>query len=381
MKKEMTSATAAINALTLAKRSRGETVYNFAAGDPILPSHPAVIEAVTLALQSELVLYPPVVGLDALRKEALLWMGENYGACYGMQNTLVTAGGKFALLAAMQAIVSQGDEVIIASPYWVSYPQMVELLGAKPVIARTEAKDGWKLNVKTLEKCITERSRVLILNNAANPTGILYAKEELESLMECACKKGLIIISDEVYSEIIYDHEIFISCGAFEKWREQVIVVQSCSKNFAMTGWRIGFAFGPERWIREMTAIQSQSTSGPSTVSQWAAIAALKERKTIILTVRKAMQKRRDLFVEMFNEQFYGQLPKPSSGLYAFIPLSIFNTEKDSAQMCNDLITTANIACVPGVAFGQEGYMRMAFSEKREVLKEGLITLRKEMGS
>ncbi len=379
--KEMTSATAAINALALAKRSRGETVYNFAAGDPILSPHPVVVEAVTAAMHSELILYPPVAGLEALRKEAILWMGESYGAHYGIENTLVTAGGKFALLAAMQAILSQEDEVIIPSPYWVSYPQMVELLGAKPVIARTEAKKGWKLDVETLEKCITERSRVLILNNAANPTGILYTREELESLVECACKKGLIIISDEVYSEIIYDDGIFVSCGLLEKWREQVIVVQSCSKNFAMTGWRIGFAFGPERWIREMTAIQSQSTSGPSTVSQWAAIAALKERKAIIPTVRREMQKRRDLFVEMFNEQFSEQLPKPSSGLYAFIPLSIFHTEKDSAQMCNDLMTTANIACVPGVAFGQEGYMRMAFSEKREVLREGLTTLRKEMGS
>lgn len=371
------SVTAAINAMVVSKKERGEKVYNFAAGEPIVPSHPAVIEAVTCALQEELVLYPPVWGLDALRNLAREWMQESYLAPYEMGETLVTAGGKFALFAAMQVILGQGDEVLIPVPYWVSYPQMVTLFGATPIFLQAEEREGWKLSPETLERHITERSKILILNNAANPTGALYTKEELEALVECAARKGLMIISDEVYSEMVYDQKIFVSCGSFLKWREQVIVVQSCSKNFAMTGWRIGFAFGPKKWIQAIAAIQSQSTTGPSIVSQWAAVAALKERNAISTLVRSTMQKRRDLFVENFNEQFSAQMQKPISGLYAFIPLSIFHTEKDSSQLCNDLMTTANIACVPGIAFGQEGYVRMAFSEKKEVLKEGLLTLRK----
>jgi aspartate aminotransferase len=376
-KGSLTSATVAINSMAALKKERGEKVYNFAAGDPILASHPKVIEAVTDALNSELVLYPPVAGLPELRRAACRWINRQYDCTYEEENTLVTAGGKFALFAAMQTLLNEGDEVLIPSPYWVSYPQITRLFKGVPVILPTRAENRWKLTPEILKKHLSKRSKILILNNAGNPTGSLYQKEELEALLKIAIEAKLFVISDEVYSEIIYDDNRFFSCGALAK--DHVLTIQSCSKNFAMTGWRVGFAFGPEDLIRSMTALQGQSTTGASIVSQWAALAALKNHSEITDRVRNTMQQQRDFFIDNFNGLFQCKLEKPASALYAFIPLSIFQRSLNSSELCIELMTAFNIACVPGIAFGGEGYLRMAFSEKEQVLREGLIALREAL--
>lgn len=373
MKEQIASATVAINSMAAEKKARGETVYNFAAGDPILPTHYQVLEAVNRAMQSELILYPPVAGIPELREEAAKWMNAEYHCSYTPENTLVTAGGKFVLFAAMQALLKEGDEVLIPAPYWVSYPQIAKIFKGIPVILPTEEKDQWKLKPETLKKHITAKCRILILNSAGNPTGNLYTKEELQALLQIAKESNIFVISDEVYSQIVYDGKEFFSCGALG---DNVLVVQSCSKNFAMTGWRVGFAFGPKDLIQTMIALQGQSTTGPSTVSQWAALAALKNHTEIASTVRNTMQKRRDLFYDTFNELFHCKLEKPAAALYAFIPLSVFKTAATCTAFCTQLMKDNNIACVPGSAFGSEGYLRMAFSDKEPVLRQGLLALR-----
>jgi len=355
------------------KKQRGEKVHNFAAGDPIFSPHPKVIEAVTAALSTEMILYPPVEGLIELRKEAIRWMGEEYGCSYAEENTLVTAGGKFALFAAMQVLLKEGDEVLIPVPCWVSYPQIARLFKGVPILLPTEEKRQWKLTPETLKENISARSKILILNNPGNPTGNLYSQEELIALLKVAEEAHIFVISDEVYSGIVYDDNRFFSCGSLSN---DVLVVQSCSKNFAMTGWRVGFAFGPKELISAMTALQGQSTTGPSIVSQWAALAALKNDKEINNHVRGTMQQRRDFFIDSFNELFQTHVEKPPAGLYAFIPLSIFQRSANSAELCTELMTKNNIACVPGISFGQEEYLRMAFTEKEEILREGLSALR-----
>ncbi len=373
MTESMISATVAINSMAAEKKARGEKVYNFAAGDPILPSHPKVIEEVAHALKSEPILYPPVAGIPELRSAAAEWMNRQYNCTFAVENTLVTAGGKFALFAAMQALLKQGDEVLIPTPYWVSYPQISRLFKATPVLMPTDGKNQWKLTPETLKKHISARSKILILNNPGNPTGNLYCKEELMALLAVAKEAKIFVISDEVYSQIVYDGSEFFSCAELS---DQVLVIQSCSKNFAMTGWRIGFAFGPKELIRTMTALQGQTTSGPSTVSQWAALAALKNHAEIVSNLRSIMEKRRDFFIDTLNEMFHCNLEKPPAALYAFIPLSIFQKSMTSSELCTELMTNHNIACVPGVSFGQEGYLRMAFTEKEEVLRQGLSALR-----
>jgi aspartate aminotransferase len=203
MTDKLSSATVAINSMAQLKKERGEKVYNFAAGDPILPSHSKVIEAVGQAMDSELILYPPVAGLPQLRKSAMEWMNRKYQCNYKVENTLVTAGGKFAIFAAIQILVKEGDEVLIPAPYWVSYPQIARLFKAEPIIMPTDAANQWKLTPEILKKHISLRSKILILNNAGNPTGTLYQKEELIALMKVAAQAGIFVISDEVYSEIV----------------------------------------------------------------------------------------------------------------------------------------------------------------------------------
>lgn len=373
----MASATVAINSMALLKKERGEKIYNFAAGDPILPSNPKVIQAVTEALASEMILYPPVAGLSELRREAAEWVNQRYGCTYTDKNTLVAAGGKFVIFAAMQILLKEGDEVLIPSPYWVSYPQITRLFKGKPVILPTQAENQWKLTPHILKQHVSSRSKILVLNSASNPTGTLYQKEELTALLQIAEEAGLFVISDEVYSEMVYDQHRFFSCGELAK--ERVLVVQSCSKNFAMTGWRIGFAFGPEDLINKMTDLQSQSTTGPSIVSQWAALAALKNRDEITDLLRNTMQKRRDLFYDSFNHLFGCQLKKPQSALYAFIPVSAFGVTMNCSELCTELMQKANIACVPGSAFGMPGYVRFAYAEVEETLIKGLKVLKETL--
>jgi aspartate aminotransferase len=368
------SATVAMHSLVQEKKARGETIYHFAAGDPLLDTPSTIIQAVSEAIQHQPILYPPVAGIPDLRASAAAWVNHKYGCQYALEHTLITPGGKFALFAALQHLLQEGDEVLFVSPYWVSYPQIVRLFKAHPVVMLTKAENQWKLTPDLLQKHLTARSKILILNNAGNPTGTLYQKKELIALMEVATRAGLFVISDEVYSELVYDQHCFYSCGALA---EQVLVIQSCSKNFAMTGWRVGFAFGPEPLIQAMTALQGHATSGPSIVSQWAALAALSKHDEITDFVRSSMQKRRRFFMDTFNTLFASHLPYPPSTLYAFIPLSIFNTSLNSTEFCNQLLTQHNIACVPGIAFGQEGYIRMAFCEQEERIQEGLLALHK----
>lgn len=368
------SATVAINSLAAEKKARGEKVHNFAAGDPILPSHPAVIEAVTSALErAQPILYPPVAGIPELRQVAAAWMNSEYRCDFTVDNTLVTAGGKFALFAALQTLLREGDEVLIPTPCWVSYPQITRLFKGVPILMQAEESNHWKLTPQTLQEHITPRSKILILNNPGNPTGNLYSKAELSELLEIAWQANIFVIADEVYSQIVYDGKQFFSCAELS---DQVLVIQSCSKNFAMTGWRIGFAFGPKELIRSMTALQGQSTSGPSLVSQWAALAALKNHSEITAHIRKTMQQRRDLFIDTFNELFNCRLEKPAAALYAFVPLSIFGTSAPSAELCTEWMAKHNIACVPGTAFAKEGYLRMAFTDQEDVLRQGLLALR-----
>jgi len=372
------SSTVAINSLALERKQRGEPVYNFAAGDPVILNHPAISSAAIQAAEGRLSPYAPVMGLPELRLLAANWINSTYETQFGAENTLVTCGGKFALFAALQLLLQSGDEVLIPSPFWTSYPAMVRLFNAEAKTIATTEKSGWKIDAESLRMALTPRSKILILNNACNPTGALYSKEELQALLQVAADANLTVISDEVYSGIVYDEEKFISCGAFPEHKERVLVIQSCSKNFGMTGWRVGFAFGPKELIAEMGALQSQSTTGTSILSQWAAIGALKNAEEVMREVQIIMQRRRDLFIDTFNQLFACNIPKPASAIYAFVPLSIFGIQGTNCkQTAEKWMKEAGIACVQGSAFGMPGYMRFAFTENEEVLVEGLKALRK----
>ncbi len=356
------------------KQKLGEKIYNFAAGDPVLPNHPAIFEGVLRGYSSKLSPYPPVAGVEALRHRFSEWMNINYQTSYSEEETLITTGGKFALFALAELLLEEGDEALIVSPYWVSYPGIIELSSAKPVFI--SANKSGKITPSDLEEAITPQTKVFILNNGSNPTGVLYTREELRALLEVAEKNNIFVISDEVYSHLVFSSTPYISCGSFKEF-PRVAVVQSFSKNFAMAGWRIGAVFTEMSLIKRLTTIQGQATSGASIISQWAALGALKEAPLVTSYVKEALRKRREAFFNTLQNLFSTLDKLPDSAIYSFLPVSFFKSSLSSEQFCERALSKGNIVLVPGGAFGKEGYVRFSFSEEEERIIEGLHTLKK----
>jgi aspartate aminotransferase len=374
MKSIQSSATVSINALAQEKKERGELVYNFAAGDPVLETHPAITQAALREAEKKFCPYPPPEGICELRSACASWMNTSYNTTYERENVLVTNGGKFGIFTSLLSLIAPHDEVIIAAPHWVSYPTLVSMVGGIPKIVPTKETNGWKLTCDELSQAISTKTKVLILNNACNPTGALYTKEELTVLLNCALHAGLKIISDEVYSSLVYDNATFHSCGGIAK--DSVIVIQSMSKNFGMPGWRVGFVLGSKEFIQTLSIIHGQTTTGVPLVPQHAALGALQRHLEVSNYVKNAMQQRRDVFIDAFNSLFPIQIHPPQSSLYAFVKLS---KETNSIKFCKKILSTCNVALVPGIAFGAEGFVRFAFSETEKTIQDGLKALSKEL--
>ena len=376
IKKLTDSVTVAINSIAQQKIDAGIKLSNLSAGEPRLSPHPLITQAVVEALEQGKTFYPPVSGISELKKLASDWMNNTYGCHFQEEHCLVVNGGKLGIYLLLQQVLQKEDEVIIASPYWVSYPSITRLFGGCPVIIETNEEEGWKMTPTSLKKACGIKSRVLILNNACNPTGMLYTKSELKALLKVAMEHDLLVVSDEVYSGLVYDDKPFVSCGEFNQYRDRVVVIQSCSKNFAMTGWRIGFVFAPPILIKQLTSLVSQSTSGVTTISQWAAVAALKQRDIVIPWVRENMRRRRNILIKAIQDYFGISLILPPASLYLFIGLHHFGVKNlTSTEFCKRALEVANVALVPGAAFGKEGFIRISFGANEQDLESGVKAL------
>lgn len=365
MRQFLPSATNAANAEMDRLRKSGIRIYNFGSGDPAVPNHPAVLAEVEKALREKVSPYAPVGGILELRQSAAHWMHLRYKREFGIERTIVTCGGKFALFAALQVLLDPGDEVLFAAPYWPSYPDIVRLAGGVPKPIAVEEKRHWKITPEDLRCHTGKKSRVFLFNNGCNPTGALYSKEEVAALLKTAHEMGLFVLSDEVYSELVYDEGKYTSCASFPEYRS--VIVESCSKNFAMAGYRVGFAFGEPEIIKNMIAVQSQATTGTSFISQRAAIGALRHFEEASRSVRDAMDRRRKLFFRTYNELFGTSFKPVDSALYFFVKIK---------GTCEEILKNAHVALVPGAAFGMEGYARFAFSESEEEIVEGLTAFK-----
>lgn len=370
------SATMAMNALAQKKELKGQHVYNLTAGEVEIETDIRISNAAKHALDRGETNYVSAAGIIELRTAVTNWYNEQYKTDFKSENAIVTCGGKSALQMLSHAFLEEGDEALIIAPFWVSYSSMVKLFGAVPKLIHTEYEQNWKVDLKKLEEAITEKTKVLFLNNGSNPTGVLYSREELKAILQIAQGHNIIVISDEVYSGLVYDNNEYVSCSEFDEYKENVVIVQSASKNFAMTGWRVGFVIGNTELIKKLTTIQSHSSSGTSSISQWAAVSALQHSKEITERIQTTLQKRRDVFIETFNRLFPEELKKPQCAFYNFIPISAFGvSETDSVAFCSRILEHGNVAMVPGVAFGMEGYVRCSFGIKEEKIIQALETL------
>ncbi len=370
------STTVAINGIAQNLRAQGQRIYNLSAGEPMVDTAHFYKKAVDEALALNHTHYPPAAGIPELRKAASNWMNVQFATDYNAQHCLVTGGGKFAIHLTLLSLLQSGDEVLIPSPHYLSYPTMVENVGARPILVPGDPKKGWKIRPSDLEKHLTPRTRLLILNSGSNPTGIVYTAQEIATFLEFAERHELWILSDEVYSGLVYDGLSYASCATPQKTRDRVAVVQSASKNFGMTGWRLGFLFGPEDLIRSCEALQSQILTSTSVVSQWAGVSAFAQAENITPMIRAEMQKRRDVFYSALEKGLGKKIDRPRSAFYAFFPLSLFGeTKLSDVEWCAKLLKEAHVAAVPGSPFGRPDHIRLSFGEKPEELKEAVKVL------
>lgn len=364
------SATGAINDLARRKKDAGQRVYNLSVGEPVLPGSEFMAQAAARAVRAGQTRYAPIAGLPELRAAAAAWQNRTYGTNYATEQAFVTCGGKFGVYLLCQTLLNPGDEALIIAPYWVSYGALVKMAGGRPKIISTDESAGFKVSASAIAASCGAKTKILFLNSACNPTGVVYSRDELAAILAAAKKKNLTVVSDEVYGGLVYEGE-YVSCGSFPEYQENVAVIQSCSKNFAMTGWRVGFVFAAEPIIAALTSWQSQTITGTATVSQAVAAAVLERAEKINRDVRDKMKARRDVFVVEFNRLFPKPITPPASALYVFAPLRAFGVkEADSEKFCRRVLEKLNVAMVPGAAFGQEGYARLSFGlPETEIIK------------
>lgn len=360
------SPTMSIFQLASEKKARGETVYNFAAGDPALPNHPAILEMLNAKLTSGYVPYPPAEGILELRKA---FHNGN------PSEVVVTCGGKYALFAILSCFLNPGEEVLVIAPYYVSYPSIVLMARGTLKAIQAKPENGWKIGPEDLKQAASKASKFLILNNACNPTGILYTKEELHALIKTASELGITVISDEVYSSLVYDG-VFISAGTFPDYLKNHYIMQSCSKNFAMSGWRVGFIQGNPDKLSVIKAFLQQTTNGVPLPCQWGALGAFLSKDIVNAYVKEVMERRLRIFVDTFSSLFQ-KIEMPKSAIYTFISLEALGISgKNSLEVAKFLMEKGNIAAVQGEAFGTPGYIRFACSENEKEIEEGVKKMR-----
>ncbi len=354
------------------RRAAGAQIISLSAGEPDFDTPEHVREAGIAAIRAGHTRYTQVAGLRTLREAIAAKFRHENGLDVDWRDTLVSNGGKQVIFNALAATLNEGDEVIVPAPYWVSYPEIVQLCGGKPVAVACGAQSGFKLTPQALQAAITPRTRWLILNSPSNPTGAVYGKDELQALAEVLlAHPQVLVLADDIYEHLIFDGREFSTIAQAEpRLRERVLTMNGVSKAYAMTGWRIGFGTGPRWLIDAMEKLQGQQTSGASTISQHAALAALTGPRDFITQSRAAFQRRRDTLVAALNRAPGLQCAVPDGAFYAFASCEglIGKTTPAGARLGSDedvvnaLLYEAGVAAVHGSAFGLGPYIRIAYA-------------------
>ncbi|MCG6551279.1 MAG: pyridoxal phosphate-dependent aminotransferase [Candidatus Magnetominusculus sp. LBB02] len=379
-KKVKPSATLSIDTKAKEMKAAGINVISFAVGEPDFDTPDNIKAAAIKAINDGFTKYTPVGGIPELKNAIAGKLKKDNALDYKPNEILVSVGAKHSLYNAAQALYSEGDEVIIPAPYWVSYPDQTLLNDAVPVIVETKEEDSFVLAPEQLAKAVTKKTKAIVLNYPSNPTGFTYDKKALEAIAEIAVKNNIYVISDEIYEMLLYDGRKHISIASIDpEIKKLTIVINGFSKSHAMTGWRIGYAAGDAAVIKAMENIQSQSTSNPASISQKAALEAATGPQDFIAVMVREFDKRRKYLVEELNKIEGVSCRMPQGAFYAFANIKEYMgkksakmTVKDSSDMALYLLEEAAVALVPGSAFGAEGYIRMSYATSMAKITEGL---------
>lgn len=367
------SPTLAITATANALKQQGHNVVALGAGEPDFNTPQHILEAAKDAMDKGFTKYTASGGIKELKEAVLAKFANENGLTYTAKEVMVTVGGKEGLYNLFQVILNEGDEVIIPAPYWVSYIEQVKLAGGKPIVVSGKEENDLKVTAEQIEAAITDKTKAIIINSPSNPTGMIYTAEELRELGNVADKHDLVIVSDEIYEHLIYDNQSHVSIASLDdKFFRRTVIITGVSKTYAMTGWRIGYAVGPQEIIQAMTDLQSHSTSNPTSVAQFAAIAAISGTQEPVVQMKAAFKERRDYVMDRISKIQGFRCIKPPGAFYAFIHVkNALGTIYPSVdEWSTALLKDELVAVVPGSAFGADDYIRISYATSLENLKE-----------
>ena len=379
------SITMKITAIAKQLKANGEDVIGFGAGEPDFPTPEIVKQAGIQAIQTNKTTYTPAAGLLELREAVARYESDLTKQHFQASQVVISNGGKHAIMNCFLATLNSHDEVLIPSPYWVSYPEQVSITGAQVKIIETNDKSRFKLTPEALEKALSPKTKLLVLNSPSNPTGMLYNKSELKALAKILNQHNCFIMSDDIYAKLVYDNLDFESIASYIDNLDRLLLVSGASKVFAMTGWRIGYSITSVALAKAIGSLQSHMSGNPTSISQYAALAAFKDfPKDVISTMKQAFTKRRDNMLNELNNMPLISCLKPEGAFYAFPNISNAfgkispqgNKITDSVSFCEHLLSEAKVACVPGAGFGADDYMRLSYATDDETIKKGLTRLK-----
>ncbi|KGK88526.1 pyridoxal phosphate-dependent aminotransferase [Clostridium sp. HMP27] len=374
------SITLAITAKAKELKSQGIDIIGFGAGEPDFNTPANIRNASIEAMEKGYTKYTPASGIIELKEAIINKFKNDNNLNYKSSQIIISTGAKQCLSNAFFAILNPGDEVLIATPYWVSYPELIKLSDGVPVFVKTSRENSYKYDIESLKQYITHKTKAIIINSPNNPTGSIYTKEELIKLAEFAKEHDLIIISDEIYEKLIYGDDEHVSIASLsEDAYKRTIVINGVSKTYSMTGWRIGYAAASEEIVKLMSNIQSHTTSNPNSIAQYASLEALAGTQEFIQVMKQEFKNRRDYIVTRINGIDNISCIEPKGAFYVFIDISKVigkaieeETIESSLDFCSKLLEKGKVAAVPGEAFGIDGFIRISYATSMENIQEGL---------
>jgi aspartate/methionine/tyrosine aminotransferase len=379
------SETLRISARAKELAAQGIDVIDLSVGEPDFATPENVKQAGKQAIDGNLTRYTPSPGLPDLRRAIAEKLKRDNAVEYAPDEIIASSGAKHSLYNVFMAILNEGEEVIVPAPYWVSYPYQVTLAGGKPVVVEAREADGFKLTPAALKAALTSKTKAVIINSPSNPTGAAYSRDELAALCAVAVDAGLVIVADEIYEKLVYDGFRFTSVASLgQAVKDQTVLINGVSKSHAMTGWRLGYAAGPKDIISAMNKVQSHSTSNASSISQIAAIEALRGPQTEVARMVAEFEKRRDFMVREMRKIPGVSLVEPKGAFYVFPNFSAYYGNPkitDSSALAEFLMDQAHVAVVPGAAFGNDRCIRLSYATSMPNLEKAVVRITEALGS
>jgi aspartate aminotransferase len=363
-------------------KAKGVDIADFGPGEPDFPTPEHIKKAAIRAIEENRTKYTPTGGIMPLREAIVAWHSRELGSSYSAKECVVNVGGKHSIFNSICVLIQNGDEVILPAPYWVSFPDIIKYAGGTPVIVQTRQEDGFSAKAAAIEKAITPKTKMLIVNSPSNPTGGVVDGEEYERILAVCQKHNIWLMGDECYSHFVYEPHKPFSIASAKDSKERVIIIGSVSKTFAMTGWRIGYTLAPEPLIQAIIKIQSQSTSNPTSIAQYAALEAMRGTMDTVPPMLAEYAKRRKRIVEGLRAIPGVACEWPAGAFYAFPNVSTYlqgahPLAKSCTELAKELLEKAHVALVPGEAFGAPGFLRLSYATSIERIEEGLRRLNK----